>query len=537
MAGAVQHQVPDLSELADFLRGMLWGCWRFRWTAIGVAWGVCLAGWTMVALMPDIHQASARVYIDTQSALRPLLQGLAVNSDVLTDVNMMERAIMSRPNLESLARETDLDVQAKDRSAFEALINQLQASIQLERDGKDIVKISYQNHDAGKALAVVTALLNNFIEGSLGKNRSNSTSAEKFLVDKLKDYEARLNEAEGNLAEFKRKNVGLMPGQGSDYFASLQTEQAKLQQIDVKLRAARNRKAELQRQIEGEEPVFGLIPADEKADLATSSEDRQIAQFEQQLAELRLKYTETHPDIVQIKRTIAELRAQKAEAAAKAGLTTRRAYSPLDLNPVYQQMKLQLSQVEVDLAQLQAEYADQSAVVGSLRRKVDTVPAIEAELKRLTRDYDVTKTQYDELLRRVESARLSDDAEQSKSDITFRIIDPPAVPSTPVGPHRKLLMTGVLIFALLVGAALSVARNLMKPVFYTGKDLERRFGVPVIGAIRIVRSDIETAVVRQKARLVAISFAALVVCYGLLLTFATSSGSGTGDSMRGAFGL
>ena len=283
---------------------------------------------------PDIHRASARVYVDTQSTLRPLLQGLAVNSDVLTDVSMMERAIMSRPNLERLARDTDLDIQAKDQAAFEGLINQLQASIQLERDGKDILRISYENQDPRKALAVVTALLNNFIEGSLGENRTDSSAAEKFLVDKLRDYERRLNEAEANLAEFKRKNVGLLPGEGSDYYSSLQTEQGKLQDIDGKLRVARNRRAELQRQVEGEEPVFGLVPTDDKADLGTSPQDRQIAQFEQQLAELRLKYTESHPDIVQIKKTLADLRAQKAEAAAgrrgeEARLFAARSESPV----------------------------------------------------------------------------------------------------------------------------------------------------------------------------------------------------------------
>lgn len=535
MAGNTQQHAPDLSELADFLRGMLWGCWRFRWLAIGAAWALCVVGWLIVELMPDIYAASTRVYVDTQSTLRPLLQGLAVNSDVLTDVNMMERAIVSRPNLERLARDTDLDIQAKDQAAFESLINRLRASIHLERDGKDIVKISYENRDPRKALSVVTSLLNNFIEGSLGENRTDSSAAEKFLVDKLKDYEVRLNEAEAKLAEFKRKNVGLMPGEGSDYYSSLQVEQGKLQDIESKLRVARNRRAELQRQLEGEEPVFGLVPADEKSQLATSPQDRQIAQLEQKLAELQLKYTDTYPDIVQIKRTLAELRAQKADAAKESG-TGRRAYSPLDLNPVYQQMKLQLSEVDVELAQLQTQHSDQAAVVAGLRRKVDTVPAVEAELKRLTRDYDVTKTQYDQLLRRVESARLSEDAEQSKSDITFRIIDPPAVPPMPIGPPRGILMTGVLLFALIAGLGLSLGLNLMRPVFYTGKDLERRFGVPVVGAIRLVRSNIEMATVRQKTRLLAISFGALVLCYGLLLAFANSPNAAV-TSMRGVFGL
>jgi polysaccharide chain length determinant protein (PEP-CTERM system associated) len=537
MAGAVRDNRLDPAELLDSLRGMLWGCWRYRWPAIALVWAICLVGWLICMLIPDVHRASTRVYVDTQSTLRPLLQGLAVNTDVLDDVGMMERAIMSRPNLERLARDADMDILANDPSSFDALITRLQASIKLNRDGKNIVQISYENTDPRKALAVVTALLNNFIEGSLGETRTDSSTAEKFLVEKLKDYEARLNDAEAKLAEFKRKNVGVMPEEGADYYDRLQAESAELQLIDGKLRVARNRRAELQRQIEGEEPVFGLVPADDAASLTVTAQDRQIAEFERQLAELRLKYTDTHPDIVSIRKTLEELQREKTAAAAKATGGGRRAYSPLDLNPVYQQMKLQLSQVDVELAQLQAEYSDQAGVVGGLRRKVDIIPAIEAELKRLTRDYDVTKTQYDELLQRVETARLSEAAEQSKSDITFRIIDPPTVPSLPVGPNRPLLITVVLLFALVAGAGLAMALNLLQPVFYTGKDLERRFGVPVLGSIRLVRSDMETALVRHKTRLVLASLAGLVLCYGVLLVLGVVPLMGEGGLLSGALGL
>src|SRR5262245_23130799 len=92
----------DVSELIDALRGMLWGCWRFRWPAIALAWVVCIAGWIVVMVIPDIYRSSTRVYVDTRSALRPLLQGLAVNTDVMSDVAMMERTVLSGPYLERL---------------------------------------------------------------------------------------------------------------------------------------------------------------------------------------------------------------------------------------------------------------------------------------------------------------------------------------------------------------------------------------------------------------------------------------------------
>ena len=510
----------DLAEVADFARSLLWGCWRFRWQACATAWIVAIAGAVMVMVMPDVHRATARVYVDTQSTLRPLLQGLAVNNDVLTDVNMMVRAVMSRPNLERLARDTDLDIGARDPAAFEALINRLQASIEIAKDGNNIIQVAYEDNDPKKALGVVTALLNSFIEGSLGENRSDASLAQRFLFDKMKDYEVRLNEAEASLAEFKRKNVGLMPEDGSDYYSRLQVEQTKLQGIDARMRVARNRKLELQRQIDGEEPVFGLVPADEASQMVTSPQDRQIAQFEQQLTELRLRYTETHPDIVQIKRTIESLRAEKESSRRSSGPATK-AYSPLDLNPVYQQMKIQLSQADVELAQLQAEYGGQAAIVGELRRRVDTVPAIEAELKRLTRDYDVTKNQYDELLQRVESARLSEDAEQSKDDITFRVIDPPTVPAMPIGPNRPFLLTGVLALAFAAGLGVALAMNAIRPVFYIGKDLQRRFGIQVLGSIRLARTELQEQEQRRSGLMVLGGAAGIVVVYAVLLAVAS----------------
>ncbi len=515
MASTVNQGGFDPAELIDYIRGVLWGCWRFRWVAVAAAWLVCVVGWTVVFLQPDVHRASARVYVDTQSTLRPLLQGLAVNTDAIVAANMMTRVLMSRPNLERLIEEAGLRGEGGRGPTTEALLDNLRLNINLNWESNNIVNVSYQNTDGQKALAVVTALISTFISGAQGKSVTDAAAAKTFLDEQRKDYARRLNEAEAKLAEFKQRNVGLMPDDGVDYFARLQEADNKLQDIASKLRVAQNRRAELQRQLEGEEPVFGLAPST-GGQSVDSPESRQIAQFEAQLAELRLKYTDTHPDIVAINKTIEELRAKQAATAPLPGARSR-AYSPLDLNPVYQQMKMQLSQTDVLIAQLQTQRSEQAGVVAGLRRKVDTVPAIEAELKRLTRDYDFTRKQYEELLARVESARISDAAEESRSDATFRIIDPPTLPAVPAGPPRGLFVTGVLVFALLAGAALAFGLNLIRPVFFTGSDLERRFGVPVLGAVRLVRADAEQAMLRRNTMLLAGSVAGLFAVYAVLL--------------------
>jgi uncharacterized protein involved in exopolysaccharide biosynthesis len=119
---------------------------------------------------------------------------------------------------------------------------------------------------------------------------------------------------------------------------------------------------------------------------------------------------------------------------------------------------------------------------------------VEAELKRLNRDYDVTKKQYEELLGRLESARLSDQAEQSSDDIKFKIIDPPVASLQPVAPNRPLFLTAVLLAALAAGGALAFFQNQLSPVFASRRRLAELTKAPVIGSVTLVQTP------RQRAR-------------------------------------
>ncbi len=526
----------DLTAVLDYLPSVLRGCWRFRWQGMLVSWVLCLIGWIFVLTVPDVYQASTRLYVDTQNTLRPLLQGLAVDPDLNSDINLMMRAILSKPSLEKIARDTDLDLQIRDQADLEGLIDGLLASIEVSKDHNNILRIAFTHQDPTKALAVVTALLNEFIEGSLGANRTDAASAQVFLEKKLAEYEERLDETEQALAEFKKKNVGMMPGEGGDYFARLQNAMGRLAIIESKLNAAKKRRAELERQLEGEEPVFGLVPSGTDTGTGTPTIDRQIAQYEQQLTDLRLRFTETHPDIVQINNIINDLRAEKAKRLGEHLSDGETSYSPLDLNPVYQQMKIQHSQVDVELAELNAQYADQQKVVRNLKQKVDTIPDIEAELKRLTRDHEVTRTQYEQLLVRLESARLSEDAEKSKSDIQFQVLDPPSVPIVPAGPNRVLLATGVLILGLLAGGFLTVVLNFIRPVFYSARQLEHAFGISVLGVIGIAHANGANMRSRLGSLLLMASLAGLLGSYGLVLVF-NKAGSELAGNLMSVTGL
>ena len=497
------------------------GAWRFRWYALAACWGVALVGWIVVLAMPDVFESRARVYVDTDSVLKPLLSGLAVNTDVANRVNMMSRVLMGRPNLERVAKETDLYLRAPDQESFELLVGQLANNIKLEGGGSDnTYSLRYADNDPAMAQRVVRKVLDTFVEDTLGIKRQDSVSAQKFLTVQIKEYEQRLRDAEERLAAFKKKNVGNMPGQTGDYYSQLQTASTELEDLRAKFRLATERSRELNKQLEGEEPTFGLFTESDSG--PDTVNDGQILEYKKQLDALLLQYTDKHPRVVALKETIAQLEAQRAAQTAKKSKPVVRdrrdaASLALDINPVYQNLKIELSRVQVELAELRQQISEKEAGVGMLRSRVNTVPEIEAELTRLNRDYEVNKAQHQALLQRLESARLSQSAETSTEQVRFRIIEPPTEPIIPIGPKRALFMSAVLCAALGVGIVLAFFINQLKPVFLSRGMLANITGLPVLGSISYVAPKVARPLFRRDPVLIALVGGALFVTYVLVV--------------------
>lgn len=507
----------NFSELIDEIKHLISGCWRFRWQAISLAWIICVASWSFIFTLPDVYQASTRLYIDTHGSLRPLLQGLAVNSNLLDEVEVMVKTITSRPSLEKIAAQSGMDMQVQDSAGMDTLVKRLREDISINLGRNQMLEISFEEPDPRMAKSVVAILIDVFVEGLLGTNRSDTESAQEFIEEKLEEYERFLSAAETRLAAFKKRNVGQMPGEQGGYYQRLQSEMEKLASLESRLKLATQRRDGLQSQMVGETPVFGLMTSGEQT---MAIDSRQIMELEAQLIELSLQYTDSHPDIIRIKALLESLRADLAKQ--RSGRISPDV-APLDMNPVYQEMKIQFSQAELEAAYLSTEWNDQKQLVDKLRKKIDTLPEIEAELTRLNRNYDVNKAQYDALLRRLETARLSEDAEESRSSIKFRIIDPPTVASSPVGPDRLLLVTLALVAGIAAGAALAIFRGFAEPVFCSSKKLERQYGVPVLGAIMWRRSPAERWQARKRVGIFSVCVLGLIVCY-LAVVFFDQSG-------------
>lgn len=497
-----------MAELGNLLLTLLKAIGKYRWYAAAVAWIVAIAGWIVVYRMPNDYQASARVYVDTQSILKPLLAGMTTMPNVEQQVAFMRRTLVSRPNVERVMRMVDLDIQAKTAKDRERLIDELTAAIKITgTDRDDIYTLSYSNPSPKLGKDIVQSLLTIFVEGSVGGKKADSDNAVQFIDDQIKSYEAKLAAGENALKDFKIRNLGLLPRQGGDYSSKMAELSDALSQAKLEYLEAEQARNAIKRQIAGEEPA-PVIGAQDTAD-ANPELDGRIQALNKNLDTLRIQFTEEHPDIVAAKRLIAQLEARKKEEAKQKVRTPGNNFSPM-----MQQMNVALSVEEARVASLQARVGEYSARLGRLRAQSTEAPEVEAELAQLNRDYQINKDNYGKLVERREAARLSGNLSSASDMMTFRVIDPPTVPLSPAGPNRLRLDSVVIVVALMTGLATAVLMSQIRPTFVSQHALRQATGLPILGGVSMVRTPLQ--IVKRRRRLIAFgaTIALLLTTYG-----------------------
>lgn len=522
-----------MQEILEKVLEEIKGAWRFRRHALIAAWIVAVLGWIVVFTLPDIYQASTRVFVDTRTALKPVLQGLTIDQDVSGQLNLVRNSLLAGPQLESVAQQVGLvDLRSASLQQRTRIVNEMRDRIALnvalasspgapaDRDAGSIYTIQYKDGSRERSIKVVEILQNLLIENTLGGKRVGSENAQRFLVQQISEYEGRLRLAEDRLAEFKKRNVGLMPDEQGSYFTRLQAEMDAVDTTQSSLAVAISRREELQRQLRGEAPIAAATGISGEAGPGGASAGGTLARIKEtqaRLDELLLRFTEKHPDVVATRENLERLK-QRREAeieALRRGDPAAAAASGASANPVYQSIQLQLNQTDVEIASLRRTLSDHQNKVAELRKMLDTMPQVEAEYARLNRDYDVTKANYTALVERLEKSRLGDEATSSGA-VRFDVIEPPFANFKPASPQRSLLIAGVLVAAVAVGAALAYALHMLKPVYTSVRGLAANTGLQVLGAISMTwldrqRLDRRRSYVRYSVALVALFILAAVV--------------------------
>lgn len=497
-----------MMEQLDSLLEQLRGLWRFRWTGMVVAWATLLIGLIVITLLPDRYQASATVFVDTQTALSAATRNLAIDENTDAQIQLVRETLLGGPQLAKIADDTGLTARARTPEERQKVVDQLRKDIQIVNGaaaaapGAGTYVISYTNKDRQSSLRVVDRFVNTWVEESLGGKREGSVTAQQFLAEQIADLEKRLRAAEEALATFKKEHVGLLPVEQADYFKRLDTELADLDAAQTKLTVATMRRNELQRQLRGENP---LVPSDTKQNGAAagappSDTATRLQQAQRQLDELLLNYTEKHPRVIELRGTIAELQKRLADEieAARHGDASAAAQTGLAASPVYQNLQLQLDQVGVEIAGLQADIANHRQRVASLRSMMNTAPEVEAQFSRLNRDYNVVKAQYEALVEQLGRVRLGEQAAQT-GVFRFDVVDPPRASFEPVFPKRPLLAVGALVGAIALGGGVAFLLNLLRPAFSSVRHLREKTGLTVLGAVSMTWIERHDALLRRSA--------------------------------------
>ena len=473
-----------LQQVLTALRGM----WRRRWIGLTVAWVVAVVGAIVLLRIPDRYEATARVYVDTQTVLKPLMAGLAVQPNVDEQINMLARTLIARPNVEKIIRSADLDLATRTQIDKDKLVDEITQRIKFSGVGREnIYSVSYQDANPEHAKRVVQDLLSLFVESGVGNKRRDTATAIKFIDEQVKVYEKKLEEAESRVKEYKIKNLGYT-GDGQDYFARMSKLSDEVQRQRSELRAAEMSRDALKRELTGEDPVMLMdLPAVSGATSETADLDVRIATQEKLLDELMRRYTEEHPDVAATRRLITQLEQQKQreiEARRKVAAQNPTKFNASS-NPVYQRIRMGLAEAEASVAAAHARLSESEARMAQLKSIASRAPQMETEMTQLTRDYEVLRKNYDALVTRREAATLSEDVDSVSRMAEFRIIDPPRISPKAVFPNRLALVPLVLLLALVAGAATALAVSQLLPAFYNARQVRAATKRAVLGTISV----------------------------------------------------
>lgn len=460
-----------MNQLLEELRAGIWAVWNRRWLALAIAWGICLLGWLAVALIPNKYESETRIFVQLDDVLAEQI-GIGAASRA-RDIDRIRQTLISSVNLEKVVRGTRIGDSVTAPIDMEAAIEQLTRDIEVVSEGENIFEITASSgrgdlsdsENAELAQVIAQQMIDIFREENLGGARGDMQDSIEFLNQQLADREAELAAAEDRRLAFEAEHPELMGG-AQAIAAQLAATRSELRSVEADLAAAQSALAGLDGQIASTPRVL-VTPG-------SGGPQANLAQAEANLAALRARgLTDEHPDIVAAQRTVANMREAAQGASAPTGTN----------NPAYTTLQTMRVERQSNVLSLQSRAAALRSEIASITASQAREPGAAAEATRISRDYEVLRQQYDQLLQDREELRLRGQVETERSAVQFEVVDPPTTPRVPAAPNRPLLLIGVLIVGLGAGAGTAYALSKLGSTFATASQLERNLGLPVIGTI------------------------------------------------------
>lgn len=503
-----------------------WSIWRYRWLAVITAWVVGVASVGAVLSIPNQYEASARIYVDTQTILRPLMSGLTVQPNVEQQVSMLGRTLITRANVEKVAAMASLDLSDGKVAKADRRIEEVTKALQIQSVGRDnMYQLSYRDKNPEQAKKVVDSMVSVFVQSSVGASRKDADSAKAFIEEQIRSYQGKLEDAERKLKDFRIRNIDSQNVDGKDATAKIAEISSQLDAARLQMREAEQAREAARASLDAEkgaqsdavlqsvmqESALGAIGG-------TPELDARIDIQQKNLDALLQRFTEQHPDVIAARRVIAELEAKRKQEqeAQRKKASVSPAIPKIGGNSLaYQELSRMLAAADVQLASARARAAEYASRLEQAKSKLKDAPRLEAEAAQLNRDYAIHKKAYEELVSRRESAVMYDKLDDAAGIAEFRVIEPARAPPIPVSPNRPLLLVGALAASLAAGFFAAFLRAQFLPVFHRPSELSAKLELPLLGSVAAIKSDADFR--RERWELVRLTAASgsLVVLFGL----------------------
>jgi len=474
---------------------------------------IALTALVIGVLWPKNYVSSTTILAQKSDIIQPLLEGRAVPTGVSDRVSIAKQVIFGRKTMDEILKVGGWADQHPDPIAQDRLMEQIRNRTTITSPRESLVQISYRDSDPVRTFKVTERFAELFIQESLATKERESREAYEFINSQVEDYHKKLTDAEENLKKYRAANADAHPGSEADTNSRIATLRGGVEQARLNVMELRSTESALSSQISGESEVTAV-------QTRSGLYRAQLAEMQSQLDKLLLTYTDQYPDVVRLRHQMEDLRKQLEDDEHRkndpqtAG-TPRALDQTAQFNPLYQELRSKLADVRRQIAANESRMGATETLLNAELDRSRRIAASESALAELTRDYEVNRDIYQDLLKRRENARVSMNLDEEGRGLTFRVQDPATKPLRPTGlslMHFALAgiaMALVLPFALLFG----VAR--FDPRVRSARELERNIGVPVLATVPVYATPRERGVERTRNALVILLILGVLAAYAL----------------------
>lgn len=490
--------------------------WRRKWWIVVPLAAALISGAAHVAMSPEQYRASTLILVEAQRVPNSYVQ-TTVTESLQSRLRTISQQVNSRTNLEQVIDQFGLDesqdtkqgrLQAvadkirdkllsaigggtaeskednpEENQSLFSLVESVRKKVDISlKSGNRAFEIAFVWRDPQTAAQVANALASQFIEQNLRVREEMAIGTTRFLDSEVDRIRRELVGKENALEQFKKEHMGMLPDQLGSNLNFLSQKREELDNLEKRVAMEKQQAMMLRNQMSMNENQFAMEP--EPLLFEEDLGGGEVARLEEQLENLKTRYTEKHPDVRALSRRIENLKQTNETMNATQELVQEEPaipeFTPQDM------LKPQLEQIQARIAQYEQEIEEVKTEIAKYQKRVEQTSEVELQLKNLQRDYRTVNSRYQNLLSKKLNAQMAEELEKRQKGEQFRVIDPAVAPAKPFSPDVKKVMLMALVLGAGLGGGLAYVRESLDPAFYSCEEVEKSLDTRVLVSLPIV---------------------------------------------------